>query len=68
VSRTTSPADRGAWPFDAPFYIILNLAMGGDWAGAKGLDDAALPQRFEVDYVRVWEMPPAARPQAPERG
>ena len=33
--------------------------MGGDWAGAKGIDDASLPQKFEVDYVRVWEMPPA---------
>ena len=48
---------RGAWPFDSPFYLILNLAMGGDWAAAKGIDDAALPQRFEVDYVRVWELP-----------
>jgi beta-glucanase (GH16 family) len=51
------PGGRGAWPFDSPFYLILNLAMGGDWAAAKGIDDAALPQRFVVDYVRVWEMP-----------
>jgi beta-glucanase (GH16 family) len=51
------PGGRGAWPFDAPFYLILNLAMGGDWAAAKGIDDAALPQRLEVDYVRVWGMP-----------
>jgi hypothetical protein len=29
--------------------------MGGDWAAAKGMDDAALPQRFEIDYVRVWQ-------------
>ena len=55
--RNDQPGGRGAWPFDSPFYLILNLAMGGDWAGAKGIDDAALPQRFEVDYVRVWEMP-----------
>jgi len=51
------PGGRGAWPFDAPFYLILNLTMGGDWAAAKGIDDAALPQRREVDYVRVWGMP-----------
>jgi beta-glucanase (GH16 family) len=57
--RNSEPGDRGAWPFDKPFYLILNLAMGGDWAGAKGIDDASLPQKFEVDYVRVWEMPPA---------
>lgn len=64
--RNDQPGGRGAWPFDGPFYLILNLAMGGDWAGAKGIDDAALPQRMEVDYVRVWEMPEAATP-APVR-
>lgn len=58
--RNDQPGGRGAWPFDTPFYLILNLAMGGDWAAAKGIDDAALPQRIEVDYVRIWEMPPTA--------
>jgi beta-glucanase (GH16 family) len=53
--RDDAPGGRGAWPFDRPFYMILNLAMGGNWAGAKGMDDAALPQRMEVDYVRVWQ-------------
>lgn len=55
--RNDQPGGRGAWPFDQPFYLILNLAIGGSWAGAKGIDDAAMPQRFEVDYVRVWKMP-----------
>jgi len=50
------PGGKGAWPFDTPFHLILNLAIGGDWAGAKGIDDAALPQRMEVDYVRVWQV------------
>ena len=49
------PGGHGAWPFDAPFHMILNLAMGGNWAAAKGMDDAALPQRILVDYVRVWQ-------------
>jgi beta-glucanase (GH16 family) len=53
--RNDQPGGRGAWPFDAPFRMILNLAMGGAWAAAKGMDDAALPQRMEVDYVRVWQ-------------
>ena len=53
--RDDAPGGRGAWPFDRPFHLILNLAMGGNWAGAKGIDDAALPQRMEVDYVRVWQ-------------
>lgn len=55
--RNNQPGGRGAWPFDAPFRLILNLAVGGDWGGAKGIDDAALPQRMEVDYVRVWGTP-----------
>jgi beta-glucanase (GH16 family) len=44
-----------AWPFNTPQYLLLNVAVGGQWGGAKGIDDAALPQRMEVDYVRVWQ-------------
>ena len=51
------PGNKGAWPFNVPFKMILNLAIGGDWAAAKGIDDAAMPQRMEVDYVRVWQVP-----------
>ena len=51
------PGGKGAWPFFTPFRMILNLAIGGDWAGAKGIDDAAMPQRMQVDYVRVWKAP-----------
>ena len=55
------PGGKGAWPFNVPFEIILNLAIGGDWAAAKGIDDAAMPQRMQVDYVRVWQVPPGGR-------
>jgi beta-glucanase (GH16 family) len=55
------PGGKGAWPFNVPFEMILNLAIGGDWAGAKGIDDAAMPQRMQVDYVRVWQVPPGGR-------
>ncbi|MFL6733784.1 MAG: family 16 glycosylhydrolase [Sphingomicrobium sp.] len=48
------PGGDGAWPFNKPFYMILNFALGGDWAAPKGMDDKIFPQRFEVDYVRVW--------------
>jgi len=44
------------WPFDAPQYLILNIAVGGTWGGEKGVDDAAFPQRMEVDYVRVYQV------------
>lgn len=59
--RNDQPGGKGAWPFDTPFKMILNLAVGGDWAGAKGIDDAAMPQSMEVDYVRVWNVPPGER-------
>lgn len=48
----TGPA---AWPFDQPFYLLLNVAVGGAWGGQKGIDDTIFPQRMEVDYVRVYQ-------------
>jgi beta-glucanase (GH16 family) len=53
--RDDQPGGKGAWPFNVPFHMILNLAIGGDWAGAKGIDNAAMPQRLVIDYVRVWQ-------------
>ncbi len=44
-----------AWPFNKPFHLLLNIAMGGFWGGLKGIDDTALPQKMEVDYVRVYQ-------------
>jgi beta-glucanase (GH16 family) len=44
-----------AWPYNRPFYLILNLAVGGAWGAAKGIDEAAFPQRMEVDFVRVYK-------------
>lgn len=44
-----------AWPFDKPFYVIVNLAFGGAWGGAKGVDENALPQEYFIDYVRVFQ-------------
>ena len=43
------------WPFSNPFYIILNLAWGGDWGGAQGIDESCLPTAMEVDWVRVFQ-------------
>jgi hypothetical protein len=47
--------NRDTWPFDKPFYLKLNLAWGGDWGGAMGVDETALPATFEIDYVRVYQ-------------
>jgi beta-glucanase (GH16 family) len=49
------PGGRAAWPFTRPYPLILNLAVGGDWDGANGIDDRAFPQRMSVDYVRYWK-------------
>ena len=48
-------ADARSWPFDQPEYLILNIAIGGAWGGKHGVDDAALPARMQVDYVRVYQ-------------
>jgi beta-glucanase (GH16 family) len=44
-----------AWPFDQPFHLILNLAIGGGLGGKKGIDDSKFPHIFEIDYVRVYQ-------------
>jgi len=44
-----------AWPFDKSQYLILNLAIGGAWGGQKGIDDTSFPQRYVIDYVRVYQ-------------
>ena len=47
---------RDDWPYDDPFYVILNLAWGGDWGAAGGgVDESALPATMLVDYVRVFQ-------------
>lgn len=43
------------WPFFKPFYLKLNMAWGGNWGGAQGVDETALPATFEIDYVRVFQ-------------
>ena len=61
------PGDgKAEWPFDAPFDMILNLAIGGDWAGQKGIDDAALPQRMD-DRLRSGVADPSSRGVPPNK-
>jgi len=43
------------WPYDKPFYLLLNLAVGGNWGGQKGIDDSLFPHTYEIDYVRVYQ-------------
>ena len=43
------------WPYNKPFYLILNIAVGGAWGNAKGIDEQAFPQTMEIDYVRIYQ-------------
>ncbi len=47
--------DNMDWPFDKKQYLILNVAIGGSWAGKAGIDQTVFPQMMYVDYVRVYE-------------
>jgi beta-glucanase (GH16 family) len=54
---TRTPADlpvRTRWVYDHPFFILLNLAVGGIWPGPPD-DRTAFPQSMVVDYVRVYQ-------------
>ena len=44
----------GYWPFDRPFHLVMNIAIGGSWGGQQGVDDSIFPQQMVVDYVRVY--------------
>jgi beta-glucanase (GH16 family) len=54
----TTGAGYGTWPFDQPFYLILNLALGGSWGGedtaqypGNGINDAALPATMSIQSI-----------------
>ncbi len=53
-SFTNEGSGYKAWPFDRKFHWLINLAVGGFWGGAKGVDPEAFPATFVVDYVRVY--------------
>ncbi|MGQ1909535.1 family 16 glycosylhydrolase [Marinifilum sp. RC60d5] len=57
ITHTYSPTTKTAknWPFDKPQFFILNVAVGGNWGGAQGIDNTIFPQTMEVDYVRVYQ-------------
>lgn len=47
------------WPFDKDFHLLLNIAVGGDWGGAQGVNITAFEgdgQTMEIDWVRVYEL------------
>ncbi|NQU88072.1 MAG: family 16 glycosylhydrolase [Mariniphaga sp.] len=57
ITYTYEPASKTdeTWPFNKPHFFILNVAVGGNWGGAQGIDNSIFPQKMEVDYVRVYQ-------------
>jgi beta-glucanase (GH16 family) len=46
-------ATNEGWPFDKPYYLILNLAIGGNWGGE--IDETIFPVEMQIDYVRMYQ-------------
>jgi beta-glucanase (GH16 family) len=44
------------WPFDQPFHLLMNIAIGGSWGGSQGVDGNVCPATMLVDYVRFYQM------------
>jgi len=57
VAAAANHDDQGTHPFREPHYLIVNLAVGGTQGGDPSATE--FPARFEVDYVRVYQQPPA---------
>lgn len=56
IVYTFSPENKTqeVWPFDKPFYLIINFAVGGYFGGFE-VDDSIFPQEFIIDYIKVYE-------------
>lgn len=72
-SRTRAQVEaRGPWVFDQPFFLLLNVAVGGSWPGSPD-SSSVFPQRMYVDWVRVYQAAPprirrsGSQPLAPPR-
>lgn len=46
--------NENTWPFDQPFFFIVNVAVGGNFGGHE-VDDRIFPQEYLIDYIRVYQ-------------
>ncbi len=53
VFHRSPDATDETWPFNQPFYLILNIALGGTWGGP--IDDQIFPTAFQFKYVKVYQ-------------
>jgi beta-glucanase (GH16 family) len=61
VQDSSDIPEGGEWVFDKPFFLVLNLAVGGDWPGEPG-PTTPNPADLIVDYVRVYNIPQVPAP------
>ncbi|THD69718.1 glycoside hydrolase family 16 protein [Robertkochia marina] len=49
--------NKDTWPFDQPFYLLINLAVGGTFAGQE-IDPHSLPAEYKIEHIKVWKNTP----------
>lgn len=45
---------EAVWPYNQPFYFLVNMAIGGNFGG-PAVDDSIFPQEFKIDYIKVYQ-------------
>lgn len=53
--HTYNKTQNKIWPFDQPYYIMFNLAVGG-WAAECGTNLSVLPQKMKVDWIKYYKV------------
>lgn len=56
-NKLSKQPTKAIWPYDKRMHLLINLAFGGDWGGARGVDDSYFPVDYYIDYVRVYQSP-----------
>ncbi|WP_224491272.1 glycoside hydrolase family 16 protein [Robertkochia flava] len=46
--------NNATWPFDQPYYLLVNLAIGGNFGGHE-VDDTIFPASYVIDHIKVWQ-------------
>ena len=54
-NKPSSPTEEN-WPFDGPFYLLVDMVIGGKYGGAEGVDDTLFPAIMELNYIRVYHI------------
>jgi beta-glucanase (GH16 family) len=56
ASRHKTSNNPLEWPYDQPYYLVLNLAIGGHWAGNKGVDNSLGPWQLQLRSIKYTPM------------